>query len=347
VDGVDALIERIAGLNGVESMSPTKTTEELVHHPHMARFPQRWATGPVMGRFLRALRDEKKILANVCPRCGRSQLPPREVCAVCRVAVHDFQEVGPEGVLRNFDVVYYASPDPVTGQSREVPYASCYVELDGCEGGATLWHELRETDVSKIRRNARVRAVFEEDGKRTGATTDIKYFEIIGDENGAGAAPPPGTHGARTADGTDAFVVNGTFALPYNYFAGRVGSTWLVALRDEQKIYGVRHPRTGKVYVPPRQVDERDFTNLTGDWVEVGPEGTVTGFTIIRYPEPYQPLPVPYGLALVRLDGADTALAHIVREQDLGRLKSGTRVRAVFSQKRTASILDIAWFEPI
>ena len=72
----------------------------------------------------------------------------------------------------------------------------------------------------------------------------------------------------------------------------------------------------------------------------------VTGFTIIRYAEPYQPLPTPYGLALIRLDGADTALAHIVRQQDLDRLKVGGRVRAVFAEKRTASILDIAWFEP-
>ena len=103
-----------------------------------------------MGRFLQALRDEKKILANVCPKCGRSQVPPREVCAVCRVAVTEFEEVGPGGILRNFDVVYYASPDPVTGQSREVPYASGYVELDGCKGGATLWHEMKETDISKL-----------------------------------------------------------------------------------------------------------------------------------------------------------------------------------------------------
>jgi uncharacterized OB-fold protein len=220
-----------------------------------------------------------------------------------------------------------------------------------------LWHELRETDVSKLRRDMRVRAVFEEDGKRTGATTDIKYFEIV--EDSGERSVPPAASGpttvlttknrqyAGTATAHDAFVVNGTFALPYNYFAGRVGSTWLVALRDEQKIYGVRHPRTGKVYVPPRQVDERDFTGLTSDWVEVGPEGTVTGCTIIRYPEPYQPLPTPYGLALVRLDGADTPLAHVVRQQDLDRLKVGARVRAAFAAKRTASILDIAWFEPI
>ncbi len=146
---------------------------------------------------------------------------------------------------------------------------------------------------------------------------------------------------------SDAFVVEGTFALPYNYFAGRVGSTWLVALRDEQKIYGVRHPKTGKVFVPPRQVDEKDFTDLTGDWVEVGPEGRVTGFTVVRYREPYQPLPVPFGVALIQLDGADTSLVHVVRGEDLEQLAVGRRVRAVFARERKATILDIAHFAPV
>jgi uncharacterized OB-fold protein len=146
---------------------------------------------------------------------------------------------------------------------------------------------------------------------------------------------------------SDAFVVEGMFALPYNYFAGRVGSTWLVALRDEQKIYGVRHSKTGKVFVPPRQVDEKDFTDLTGDWVEVGPEGRVTGFTVIRYREPYQPLPVPFGLALIQLDGADTSLVHVVRSEDLGQLSVGRRVRAVFARERKATILDISHFTPV
>ena len=165
---------------------------------------------------------------------------------MCRVAVPGFEEVGPEGVLRNFDVVYYASPDPVTGQSREVPYTTCYVELDGSKG-ATFWHELRETDISKSPRhprpgrlpkktaNARVRR----------ATSNISRLS-----KADRALPKPGSRLATPDAGRqtpDAFVVNGTFALPYNYFAGRVGSRWLVALRDEQKIYGVRHPKTGKV----------------------------------------------------------------------------------------------------
>ena len=59
--------------------------EELIMLPQILSIPQRFATGPVMGKFLRAL-VEKKILANKCPECGRLQLPPREVCAECRGA---------------------------------------------------------------------------------------------------------------------------------------------------------------------------------------------------------------------------------------------------------------------
>ena len=282
--------------------------------------------------------------------CGRSQVPPREVCAVCRVAVTEFEEVGPEGILRNFDVVYYASPDPVTGHSREVPYATAMSSWTAAKAGRRCGTSFAKPTISKLRRAMRVRAVFEEDGKRNGATTDIKYFEIVEEErpDPTESAPPARRlRDRRTAQTADAFVVNGTFALPYNYFAGRVGSRWLIALRDEQKIYGVRHPRTEKVFVPPRQVDERDFTPLTAIGSRSDRRATVTGFTIVRYTEPYQPLPTPYGLALIRLDGADTALTHVVRQQDLERLKVGGRVRAVFREKRTASILDIAWFEPV
>jgi uncharacterized OB-fold protein len=81
--------------------------------------------------------------------------------------------------------------------------------------------------------------------------------------------------------------------------------------------------------------------------VEVGPEGQVTGFTVIRYREPYQPLPVPFGLALIQLDAADTSLVHVVRGEDLGQLSVGRRVRAVFARERKATILDIAHFAPV
>jgi len=154
-----------------------ETKQELIDLRQILEIPQRFATGPVMGRFLRELRDNQRIMANRCPKCGRFQLPPREVCAICRVPVTEFVAVGPEGVIQSYDLVYYASPDPLTGKARQAPYTTVNVLLDGVEGKDTLWHLLNETDPKKIKRGMRVRAVFSE--TRTGSIHDIKYFEII------------------------------------------------------------------------------------------------------------------------------------------------------------------------
>ncbi len=150
--------------------------EELLVNKQIISIPQRFATGPVMGKFLNAFK-EKKILANKCPKCGRLQVPPREVCAACVVRCDEWVEIGPEGVLSIADITYYASPDPLTGESRETPYISAHLLLDGCKDHETLWHELKPSDHERAKKGARVRPVWNE--KRVGAITDIKYFEII------------------------------------------------------------------------------------------------------------------------------------------------------------------------
>jgi long-chain acyl-CoA synthetase len=150
--------------------------EELIRLSQIISIPQRFATGPVMGKFLKAFK-EKKILANKCPKCGRLQLPPREICAECRVRAIDWVEVGPEGVVTVYDIAYYASPDPLSGETRETPYCSAHFLLDGCKGHETLWHELNPSDIDRVKKGARVRPVWNED--RVGAITDILYFEII------------------------------------------------------------------------------------------------------------------------------------------------------------------------
>ncbi|MBW6486240.1 MAG: SCP2 sterol-binding domain-containing protein [Syntrophobacterales bacterium] len=155
--------------------------QELLTLKKTISINQRFATGPVMGKFLRGLKD-KKIYANKCPRCGRLQLPPREVCAECRVRAAEFVEVGPKGEVRYMDVVYYALPDPLTGVARETPYGSINILLDGCKGNETLPHFIRKDQIEKIQagwnenKGTRVRPVWEEN--RSGDIWDIKYFEI-------------------------------------------------------------------------------------------------------------------------------------------------------------------------
>ncbi len=155
---------------------PEDEGEELIRLSQVLTIPQRFATGPVMGKFLKSFK-QKKILANKCPQCKRLQLPPREICAECRVRADEFVEVGPEGVITIADITYYASPDPLTGESREAPYISAHFLLDGCKGHETLWHELNPADIDKAKAGTRVRPVWSEN--RVGAITDIKYFEVV------------------------------------------------------------------------------------------------------------------------------------------------------------------------
>jgi hypothetical protein len=157
--------------------SKKESGQELIVSRQVLSIPQRFSTGPVMGRFLRELRDNQRIMANKCPQCGRHQLPPREVCALCHVEATEWEELGPEGTIRDFDIVYYSSPDPLTGETRETPYVLCWAELDRTQGDAPLWHLLDAPDLSKVRRGLRVRVVFAEE--RNGTMADIKHFEII------------------------------------------------------------------------------------------------------------------------------------------------------------------------
>ncbi len=145
----------------------------------------------------------------------------------------------------------------------------------------------------------------------------------------------------------DSFIVDGKLALPYQYFAGRTGSRFLIQLRDQKKIQGLRCQTCDKVFVPPRSTCVSCGAKIADHWVEVKNTGTITGHTVIRYEEPHQPVKPPYILALIKLDGADTPLAHIVKGIPLTKVRTGQRVQAVFAKKTTSSILDIDHFRPL
>jgi len=136
-------------------------------------------------------------------------------------------------------------------------------------------------------------------------------------------------------------------ALPNQYFAGRVGSKFIIALRDEHKILGVRCDKCNKVFVPPREYCERCMSRLDENWVELSNEGVITNFTVVRYNDKHLPRKAPYVLALIKVDGADTPFAHIVEGIDPSKVRVGMRVKAVFAKETTNTILDIDHFEPM
>jgi uncharacterized OB-fold protein/putative sterol carrier protein len=158
--------------------APPKTEEEqeFIVLKRNISVGMKYSTGPVMGRFFDGLK-EKKILANKCAGCGRLQVPPREVCAPCRARVTEFVELGQEGIITRLEDVYYASPDPLTGETRETPYGTIHVQLDRSYGECSLWHLLKPGDLEDTKELDRVRVVWAEN--RTGSIHDILYFEKI------------------------------------------------------------------------------------------------------------------------------------------------------------------------
>jgi len=134
-------------------------------------------------------------------------------------------------------------------------------------------------------------------------------------------------------------------SLQYTYkrSLGRVLSRFFTALR-EQRILGVR-AGDGRVLVPAREYDP-DTAEAIDELVEVGPGGVVTSWAWVTRPREKQPLQRPFAYALIRLDGADTALLHAVDAGSEAKMKTGMRVRARWAEKTVGSIRDIACFEP-
>jgi uncharacterized OB-fold protein len=137
-------------------------------------------------------------------------------------------------------------------------------------------------------------------------------------------------------------AVEGRIKIPYRWPAGRVGGRFLRALRDEGRLLGLRCEACGLVAVPPRplcpscRAGLRDAADEA--WIDVGPRGTVTTHTVRRGGSGQEVL------ALVQLDGADTALLHRLLDVPVGAARSGMRVVAVLAEERVGAIGDLAGF---
>jgi uncharacterized OB-fold protein len=130
---------------------------------------------------------------------------------------------------------------------------------------------------------------------------------------------------------------------PYTRSVGPVISRFLTGLRDG-RIEGVR-TSDGRVLVPPTEYDPQTGDAL-GDFVEVGPAGEVTTWAWVTSPRAKHLLDRPFAWALVRLDGADTAMLHMVDAGDEARMATGMRVRVRWREERKGHIIDILCFEP-
>jgi uncharacterized OB-fold protein len=130
---------------------------------------------------------------------------------------------------------------------------------------------------------------------------------------------------------------------PYKHSTGETIGRFLAGLKEQGKIWGQRVAGQG-VVVPPLGYSETDGSN-GAEWVEVETRGTVTAVAVVHEPlAGLHPFGHPFAFVLVKLDGADTALAHVVK--DPAGLKVGSRVEAVWKPEaeRVGSLRDLEGF---
>src|SRR5690606_10372898 len=122
-------------------------------------------------------------------------------------------------------------------------------------------------------------------------------------------------------------VLSAPYVLEYTYTrsTGPIIGAFLTGLR-ERRIRGAR-PAAGRVVVPPTEYDPETGEPIAG-LVDVGEAGVVTTWAWVAEPRRFHPLGRAFAFALIRLDGADTAMLHAVDAGAADAMQTGMRVKA-------------------
>jgi uncharacterized OB-fold protein len=146
---------------------------------------------------------------------------------------------------------------------------------------------------------------------------------------------------------TESEVLRAPHVIEYTYTrsTGPVIGAFFTGLRDG-RILGATGSQ-GRVVVPPTEYDPITAEEV-GELVEVGQSGVVTTWSWASTPLPDQPLDRPFAWALVRLDGADTALLHVVDAGGPEAMTTGMRVTARWrpAAERVGRMADLECFVP-
>ena len=135
-------------------------------------------------------------------------------------------------------------------------------------------------------------------------------------------------------------------AIRYDYSIGAGMSAFMRAIR-EGRLLGVRCPDTGKVYAPPRLTSVETASPMS-ELVELPDHGVVYTYCIVNIKFYDQVLEIPYAYAYIVLDGADSAIMHLVQECPIEEIRPGMRVQAVWKDPSewTESMENIRYFKP-
>ncbi len=149
---------------------------EFMRLPATVNLEYKYSTGRYLGRFYKELRDNKRLVANKCGKCGRVLFPPRIACPDCMVRASDeWVEVGPQATL----IFFYELQIPGLAERHAANYLGV-LALDGTEAELSCFeHRLMVDDPGKLREGMRMEPVFNEEGRTGRIRDDILGFKPI------------------------------------------------------------------------------------------------------------------------------------------------------------------------
>ncbi|MCY3410110.1 MAG: Zn-ribbon domain-containing OB-fold protein [Candidatus Heimdallarchaeota archaeon] len=137
--------------------------------------------------------------------------------------------------------------------------------------------------------------------------------------------------------------VYGDFPVTYHYTVGIAGDKFFSGLKDK-KLVANTCPSCKQTFIQPKIYCEDCFDELGEDtYKEVAETGEVFSFSEVFLDFRGNKINEPYFLGLIKIDGTNTTFMHKL----LDAPEIGMKVKAVWNDERTGSILDLKGFSKI
>lgn len=139
---------------------------DVLSAPYVLEYTYTRSVGPVIGRFLAALRDGR--IEGIRTKRGIVLVPPVEYDPETGEELSEFVEVGQAGVVKTW--AWLDEPRP--SNPLKQPFAWALIQLDGA--GTSLLHAVDAGTRDRMKTGMRVRVKWAEE--RTGRIQDIACF---------------------------------------------------------------------------------------------------------------------------------------------------------------------------
>ncbi|MFK7733848.1 MAG: OB-fold domain-containing protein [Pseudomonadales bacterium] len=144
---------------------------EIMQEDFSVHYTYTRSTGPVIGDFLTALRDDKQILG-IKGSDGRTLVPPMEFDPITTEPLSEMVKVSDQGTVTSFCWV----KNPISHHHIQHAFAFATIRLDGAD--TDFIHMVDCVDEAKISIGSKVKARWAEE--RSGTMTDIVAFDVTG-----------------------------------------------------------------------------------------------------------------------------------------------------------------------